>query len=208
MSGTTTVPVATVPPPVEREPGLAVLDDRRGTAGMWLTIATESMLFVCLFFAYFYLAKRSWQWSAENPPHMTLAIINAAVLVVSSGVIAFGTRLVSAGSFLAARLLLVATIVLGLGSLALEALDALDHVATLTPQMSAYGSIFYTITVLHSAHEVVGIWFLLFVLVLPSLRPADRSPFRPYYNVARYWYFITVVWLFVLAFLYVAPNAR
>lgn len=208
MSGATTVPVATVPPPIEREPGVAVLDDRRGTAAMWLTIATESMLFVCLFFVYFYLAEPDWQWSSAPPPHMTLAIINAAVLVVSSVVIGFGTRLVNVGGFLVARLLLVATIILGLGSLALEALDALDHMATVTPQMSAYGSIFYTITVIHSAHEVVGIWLLLFVLVLPQLRPADRSPFRPYYNVARYWYFVTVVWLFILAFLYVAPNAR
>lgn len=208
MSGATTVPIATVPPPVRRGPGIAVLEDRRGTLGMWLTIATEAMLFVTLFFAYFYLAKANWQWSAENPPKMTLAIINAAVLVVSSGTIAFGTALVSAGNFLVARLLLVATIILGLGSLALEALDALGHVATLTPQTSAYGSIFYTITVLHSAHEVVGIWLLLFLLLLPKLRPADRAPFRPYYNIALYWYFVTVVWLFVLAFLYVAPNAR
>lgn len=208
MSNSTTVPVATVPPPVRRGPGVAVLEDRRGTLGMWLTIVTEAMLFVCLFFAYFYLARGSWQWSSENPPHMTLAIVNAAVLVVSSGAIAFGTTLVTAGRFLAARLLLVATIVLGLGSLALEALDALDHVATLTPQTSAYGSIFYTITVLHSAHEVIGIWLFLFLLFLPKLRPADRAPFRPYYNIALYWYFITVVWLFILAFLYVAPNAR
>jgi cytochrome c oxidase subunit 3 len=208
MSSVTTIPNASVPPPVRPEPGLAVLEDRRGTFGMWLTIATEGMLFICLFFAYFYLAKPDWQWGAETPPHMSLAIINAAVLVASGGVIAFGGRLVRLGRYLAARLLLAVTIVLGLGSLTLEALDNLQHVATLTPQMSAYGSIFYTITIIHSAHEVVGIWLLIYILILPRLQPVDRSPHQPFHNVALYWYFVVVVWLWILAFLYVAPNAR
>lgn len=207
-TGLTTVPPASAPPPVERKPGVVILEDRRGTFGMWLTIATEGMLFVCLFFVYFYLAESDWQWSAENPPDMTLAIINAAVLFVSGFVIAFGNRLVDLGRYLAARLLLIATIVLGLGSLVIEAFDTLNHIQTLTPQTSPYGSIFYTITIVHSAHEVVGIWLLFWLLALPELRPADRSPHRPYLNIALYWYFVVVVWLFVLAFLYVAPNAR
>lgn len=51
------VPAGTVPPETQRKPEIAALDDRRGSWGMALAIATEAALFLCLFFAYFYLAK-------------------------------------------------------------------------------------------------------------------------------------------------------
>lgn len=205
---TTTIPVASVPPPVEREPGVAILDDKRGTFGMWLTIATEGSLFLCLFVAYFYLAKGNWRWTTEAPPKYLLAVINLAVLVVSGGVLAWGDHVVGHGRHTAARLTLAVTIILGLGSLTLDALDTMQHMQTLRPQTNAYGSIFYTITMFHLVHEVVGIWLLFYALVLPELEPARRPPHRAFHNVALYWYFIVVVWIFVIAFLYIAPNIR
>ena len=205
---TTTIPVASVPPPVEREPGIAIIDDRRGTLGMWLTIATEGALFVCLFFSYFYLAKGNWRWTTEAPPKLTLAVINLAILVVSAGVLWWGDRIVTLGRHSTARMVLAITILLGLASLLLDAFDTMQHLQTLKPTSNAYGSIFYTITMFHAAHEVVGVLLLLFALMLPELEPASRPPHRPFHNVALYWYFVVVIWIFVIAFLYAAPNVR
>jgi len=205
---TTIVPTASVPPPVEREPGVALLDDRRGTFAMCLTISTEASLFVCLFFAYFYLAKGNWRWTTEAPPKLTLAVINLAVLLVSGFVMATGDRIVNRGRHATARLLVVVTIILGLGSLALDAFDTMQHIQTVKPTTDAYGSIFYTITMFHAAHQVVGIWLLLYLLILPNLEPAPYPPHRPFHNIKLYWYFVVVVWIFVIAFLYIAPNIR
>lgn len=203
-----TAAVTNVPPPVEREPGIAVLDDRRGTAGMICTIATEGTLFICLFFAYFFLAKGNWRWVAEEPPKLTLAIIMLIVLWVSSGVLFWGEKQIKAGRYGAARAALAGTILLGLGFLALSAFDYKEHLEKLTPRMNAYGSIFYTITTFHVAHLIVGLFMLFYVLILPELEPTARSPHRPFHNASLYWHFVDFVWIWIVAFLYVAPNIR
>jgi heme/copper-type cytochrome/quinol oxidase subunit 3 len=36
--------------------------------------------------------------------------------------------------------------------------------------------------------------------------PAQHPPHRPYHNAAMYWHFVDIVWVFIVAILYVAPN--
>ena len=202
------VPPATVPPAVERTPRLAVLEDRRGTWAMILAIATEAALFLCLFSAYFYLAKGGWRWLAEDPPKLTLAIIMLIVLLASSGVLFWGEQQAKANRPALARLSLVITILMGLGFLVLSAFDYKHHLEKLTPRTDAYGSIFYTITTFHVAHLIVGLIMLAYVLLLPHIEPVNKPPHRPFHNASLYWHFVDVVWIFIVAFLYVAPNIR
>lgn len=203
-----TVPPATVPPAVERARGMAVLEDRRGTWAMALAIASEAALFLCLFFAYFYLAKGGWRWLAEEPPKLTLAIVMLIVLLASSAVLFWGEEQVKAGRTAMARLSLAITILLGLAFLVLSTFDYKEHLQKLTPQTDAYGSIFYTITSFHLAHLIVGLILLAYVLLLPHLEPVNKPPHCPLHNASLYWHFVDVVWIFIVAFLYVAPNIR
>ena len=194
--------------PIRRPPGVAPVDDRRGTGAMICAIATEAALFIILFFAYFYLARGGWRWLAEKPPKLTLALIMLAVLLTSSGVLMWGEKQLKARRFGSARGALGGTILVGIGFLVLQFFEYREHLRELTPRTNVYGSIFYTITSFHAAHVIVGLIILAYVLLLPRLEPVDRPPHRPYHNAALYWHFVDIVWIFIVAFLYVAPNVR
>lgn len=159
---------ATVPPRLEHA-GRLVVDNRRGTHAMLLTIATEAALFVMLFFAYFFLSKQGWRWPTEEPPKLKLALLMLAILLTSSGILTWGESQVKKRSYVAARLAMAITAALGVIFLFVQYLEYKDHLQTLTPRSNAYGSIFYTITSFHAAHVVVGLIMLLFVLALPRL---------------------------------------
>jgi cytochrome c oxidase subunit III len=184
------------------------LDDNRGTWGIALTIATEATLFVCLFASYFYLENNKDRWAIDHPPKLHYALIMLAVLAASSVVLHWGEKQVKAQRYVAARIGLAITIVMGLVFLTISALEYLDHWKDLTPYSDSYGSIFYTIVSFHAAHVIVGLLMLTYTLILPGYSPVLRSPYRPYHVAALYWHFVDAVWFFVVGLLYVMPNAR
>ena len=184
----------------------AQLETERGSYGMMLTILTEGFLFISLFASYFMLGSNKERWRIEELPKLHYALPMLVVLLVSSVVLHWGERQVKKASYGSARLALGLTILVGLGFLALSALDYREHWRTLTPYSDSYGSIFYTIVSFHAAHVIVGLLILAYVLVLPRYAPAAESPYRPYHVAAMYWHFVDVVWIFVVAILYVGPH--
>lgn len=193
-------PTTNAPPPVRR------IDDRRGSFGMILFIATEAALFLVLFFAYYYTDKRSAQWRGEIPPRLHYALPMLAVLLISSGVLYWGEQQLKKRRYGAARLALIGTILLGILFLILTVFDDSEELKHLTPQTDSYGSIYYTITTLHAAHVTFGVLMLLWVLAMSRWQPRVFTPHRPYQNVAMYWHFVDTVWVFIVALLFVAPN--
>lgn len=182
------------------------LDERRGIHAMWCVIATEFALFVCLFSSYFYLGNTNNRWATNHPPKVIFALIMLAVLVTSSIVLEWGGRQIKRERYGAGRLALVATVLIGLGFLTLQAFEYLDHWKTLTPYSNSYGSIFYTITSFHAAHVIVGLLILAYVGFLPRYGPTQESPYRPYKTASLYWHFVDVVWFFIVLILYGIPN--
>lgn len=204
-----TIALDRLPPDVASHPPLVTtLDDRRGTAGMWLFILTEAALFILLFFSYFYLAQGGWRWPLEEAPKLRLALPMLVVLWISSGVLHWGEKQVRAQRYSRARAGLAGTIGLGLVFLAMQAFEYMDHLKSLTPRTDVYGSIFYTITSFHAAHLILGLLMLIYALFLPAYEPVDRPPHRPYHNVALYWHFVDFVWFWIIIFLYIGPNTR
>ena len=181
------------------------LDEHRGTMGMWLAITTEALLFVCFFFAYFYIGHEHEAWPS-HPPKRMLALIMLAVLVTSSFVLHMGEKKVKEGAFGAARAWVVATILLGIGFLCIQALEYHKHLHEMRPTTNAYGSLFYTITSFHAAHLVVGLGMLIYVVTLPELGPAKHSPHKALHNASLYWHFVDVVWVFIVGLLYLLPH--
>ena len=202
------VTTESMPPLTEGELLVYPVDDQRGTAGMMLFIATESFLFVLLFFSYFYLSRGEVRWLREEPPKLPLAFVLLAILLLSSGVIFWGERQIKMGNTFKARASLAGTIILGVIFICVQVIEYRDHLKTLSPRTDVYGSIFYTITSFHAAHVIVGLLILAYVLILPRLEPTRDPPHRPFHNAAMYWHFVDIVWIFVVALLYVLPNLR
>ncbi|HLK51296.1 MAG TPA: cytochrome c oxidase subunit 3 [Bryobacteraceae bacterium] len=204
-----TIALDRLPPEVASHPPLVTtLDERRGTAGMWLFILTEAALFILLFFSYFYLAQGGWRWLGEEPPKLRLAIPMLVVLWISSAVLHWGERQVKAARYSRARTGLGLTILLGVIFLVMQAFEYMDHLKTLTPRTNVYGSIFYTITTFHAAHLILGLLMLCYALALPQYEPVNHPPHRPYHNTALYWHFVDFVWFWIIIFLYIGPNIR
>jgi heme/copper-type cytochrome/quinol oxidase subunit 3 len=204
-----TIAIDRLPPETRDHPPLVTtLDNRRGTAGMWLFIITEAALFVMLFFSYFYLAQGGWTWPLEKPPKLHYAIPMLVVLWASSGVLDLGERAVKRQRYSRGFLYLVLTIILGLGFLVLSAFEYMEHLGELLPTTDTYGSIFYTIVTFHAAHVITGLLMLGYAAIIPRWEPVDRPPHRPFHNAALYWHFVDVVWFFIVVFLYIVPNLR
>jgi heme/copper-type cytochrome/quinol oxidase subunit 3 len=192
----------------ERDIDLAALpiDERRGWYGMWCVIATEFMLFVCMFGAYYYLGANKYRWADELPPKLMYPLILLVVLLGSSLVLKWGEDRVKREEFTAARIALWITVAMGLVFLLLQSFEYASHWKELTPYSDSYGSIFYAITTLHAAHLVVGLLMLAYVGVLPRYGDTLGTPHRVYQTVAVYWHFVDLVWIFIVLLLYVVPH--
>lgn len=201
-------PVSTPPPEEEDISGPMIRglppDKHRGTWGMALAITTEALLFVCLFFAYFYVGRLQHQWPT-HAPKLQFAIPLLIILLVSSGTMYLAEERLKKGAHLAARLLLILTILIGITFVIVQTFEYLSHLEEVTPRTNSYGSLFYAITTFHALHVVVGLLMLCFAACMPELDPVD-SPHRPLHNAALYWHFVDVVWVFVVGLLYVMPH--
>jgi heme/copper-type cytochrome/quinol oxidase subunit 3 len=184
------------------------IDQRRGICAMWAVIATEAMLFVCMFGAYYYLGNNKDRWSLETPPHLKFPFILLAILLASSFVLDWGGRRVKAEEFSAGKIALWVTVLMGLVFLGLQGIEYKDHWKELAPYSDSYGSIFYTITTLHAAHVIFGLMMLTYLGVMPRWGKTLRTPHKPYETIALYWHFVDAVWIFIVLLLYVIPNLQ
>jgi heme/copper-type cytochrome/quinol oxidase subunit 3 len=175
---------------------------------MWCVIATEFMLFVCMFGAYYYLGANKYRWAQQMPPKLRYPIILLVVLLASSFVLKWGENQVKRSNFGAARMALWITVVMGLGFLVLQSFEYVSHWKDLTPYSDSYGSIFYAITTLHAMHVVAGLLMLCYVGILPRYGITRGSPHRVYETVALYWHFVDFVWVIIVLLLYVMPNIQ
>lgn len=184
------------------------IDQRRGIWAMWSVIATEAMLFICMFGAYYYLGNNKDRWAQQTPPELRFPLILLVILLSSSFVLHWGERQVQGERFSLGRIALWITVVLGLVFLAIQGFEYYYHWSELAPYSDAYGSIFYTITSLHAAHVIVGLMMLAYVGIQPRYGVTVRTPHKPYSTIALYWHFVDVVWVFIVIMLYVIPNLQ
>lgn len=196
-----------IPPPAAKLSVLPI-DQTRGIQAVWALIATEGTLFASMFGAYYYLGTNKDRWALQHPPHLVYPFILLAILLASSGVLHWGELQVEKEQYLAGRIALWLTVVLGLGFLVLQGFEYASEWGDLTPDSNSYGSIFYTITTLHAAHVIVGLLILTYVGFQPRYGFARRSPHLPYQVASRYWHFVDAVWVFVVTLLYVIPNIQ
>lgn len=182
------------------------IETGRGTWGMRLFVATEGMLFALLFFAYFYLGATQAQWPLEEDPSYKYALILLGILIASSFTAAWGESGIESGRQGRLQAGLAATLLLGIAFLGVQALEYRIHLRTLKPTDNAYGSIFYTVTTFHLAHFVLGLLFLLFAFVRSFAGHFTEERHLAVKNSVFYWHFVDIVWIFVVAILYILPH--
>lgn len=177
--------------------------------GMVWLIATEAALFSMLIFSYFFLRFRTPTWPPEgiSDPALGLPLVMTMILWSSSIPVHIADRGVRRGDLSRLRWGLAIGFALGAVFLGLQVLVEYPEILSeFTPQINAYGSLFFVITGFHGLHVLVGLLFSLWAQVgaWQGRYGSDRHVTVEVF--AMYWHFVDVVWLFVLLTVYLSPR--
>lgn len=181
--------------------------------GMIMFLTSEAMLFAGLIAAYLVLRWSEngfpWQlnhvWPPPGAPHLPILLtsINTVFLVSSSFTFHFSEGAVKKGKSGLAWLAL--TILLGAGFVGVQCYEwaHLHHEGLWFNQHGVFGSTFFVITGFHGVHVAIGVLLILWCF----LRQLFTRCFTPKHhialaNVALYWHFVDVVWIFLFILLY------
>ncbi len=171
-----------------------------------ILIAFEIMGFVGLITAYWVLRSGSFAWPPPNLPRLPLAVtaVNTAMLIVSAATMSRAVSAIRAGSQDGLRSALLATVVLGVGFLAIQGAEwaRLLHQG-LTLSSGSYGGTFYTLIGLHALHVVAAVIWLLAVLMVAQRRAYTAKRHAGVTMCATYWYFVCALWVVLFAVVYV-----
>ncbi|MEI8292858.1 MAG: heme-copper oxidase subunit III [bacterium] len=182
--------------------------------GMIMFLISEGMLFAGLLGGYFVLrwSENGFPWQAGHawPPskdiaHLPLLLtsINTVFLIASSCTFHMGEVAVLKGK--SGLGWLFVTIALGSLFVGLQCFEwtHLYHEGLWFNTGGVYGSSFFLITGFHGLHVAIGVllilWCFLRQLFTRCFTPTRHVALN---NVALYWHFVDVVWLFVLTLLY------
>jgi cytochrome c oxidase subunit 3 len=180
---------------------------------MIIFLISEGMLFAGLIAAYVVLRMSQsgfpWQenhaWPPGDSPHLPVLLtsINTIFLVSSSFTFHFSEVAVRKGKSGLGWLFL--TIILGATFVAIQGFEwaHLHHEGLWFDEGGIYGSSFFVITGFHGMHVAIGVLLIIWCF----LRQALTRCFTPVRhvaleNVALYWHFVDVVWLFLFTLLY------
>jgi cytochrome c oxidase subunit 3 len=178
---------------------------RTSFVGMVMALASWSMMFGSLFFAYAILRLKAGTWPPDGvaPLPRLLPFVNTVILFLSSCVLHRGVRAEAdarRGALLGA---LKATLALGSLFLVLQ-------LAVWVPlwrsgfriDSGIYGSIFYGLTVFHALHVLAGLVALL--VLVPGARAGRlRSGAQSRVRVsAMFWHFVDAVWVVMFVAVY------
>lgn len=176
-----------------------------GLIGAAVFIVSESVFFLGVFLAYFYLRADTRLVSDQPAPDLLLPVLNTLVLACSVVAIAWAERGIARGQ--QQRLVTGVTIAAALG-LVFMAVQSVEFARLaqvgFTPNSSAFGSTFFALLVFHVARVFAGVSFMVIVLIRALMGQFSARRRVAVQSCALYWYFIACVWLVVFVVLYIA----
>lgn len=190
--------------------------------GMWVFLASESLLFAGLFALYAALRVAHPAGFAEGVAHAKLAIgsANTFVLLTSSYAVAVAVRALRTGRpRLSWRLTLVA-VALGVAFLVAKGVEYGLHLSEgMSPGgrgafydahpvegLASYVTLYFAMTGLHALHVAVGV-VVLSTLALRVRRGAvTAEAAHPLALGALYWHLVDVVWVFLWPMFYLVGS--
>jgi len=197
---------------------------------MWLFLGTEVMFFGGMFCAY--LIYRLWYYhefaAGSRSLDIWLGTVNTAVLICSSLTVALGVRAAQMGKRRLLVLLLLLTLVFGLGFLGIKGVEWHDkfvhhHVPGISfnadelirdnPQIhidpahtQIYFSLYFAMTGLHALHMIIGVGIFCYLTYY-----AWKGRYTPEYNTpieigGLYWHFVDLIWIYLFPLLYLIDR--
>jgi len=172
--------------------------------GFWLFLATDLVLFACLFATYVILQDNTAGGPTEmqlfNVPSFTAETL---ILLTSSFTGGLGTYAMHKGSRRALITWMIITVLLGLSFIGLEVKEFVTYATHGAPlQRSAFLSAFFTLVGTHGAHVSLGILWMLSIIYQLARRGITPITARKVFIVGLYWHFLDIVWVFIFTVVY------
>jgi cytochrome c oxidase subunit III len=200
--------------------------------GMWLFLGTEVMFFGGMFCAY--LIYRLWYFpefaAGSRSLDIWLGTVNTAVLICSSLTVALGVRAAQMGKRRLLVVLLLLTLVFGLGFLGIKGVewhdkfvehhvpgisfsadDLIEHYPDLhidPSRTQIYFSLYFAMTGLHALHMIIGVGIFCYLTYY-----AWKGRYTPKYHTpveigGLYWHFVDLIWIYLFPLLYLIDRHR
>lgn len=173
---------------------------------MMLLVVIESVVFATLLTSYFYLLTTSAEWPPPGVgvPDLFLPIVNTAVLFASSIAVFWAGKGIERGN--QRQLKIGVTVGVGLEVVFFVIKVIMEGDVPFGITSHAYGSIFWTVNRLHTAHVMVAILMATVVAVLAWRGHYTASRRLGVQVVNIYWQFVTVIWIPVFTVLFLVPR--
>jgi len=169
------------------------------TMGIWLFLASEVMLFGALFSSYALLRVAAVDWpSGRDVLSLTFGLLNTMTLVLTT---LFVLRARSSGHA-KLRQNLGISILFAAVFLVSKSLEWRQELSLgLLPSTSTFLATYFTLTGLHAAHVVAGVFANVWVATGLARVSAAMTAGRTR-ALALYWVFVDLIWLIILVLLY------
>lgn len=165
-------------------------------------LASDIMLFAPFFAAYFLLRSTNRPWPPEGVDlDVARAAAATAVLVLSSLTLVMSDRAEHAERPVVQRRWLLVTIALGTAFLA----NQFSEYATLgfSADDHPYGSVYWLLTGLHSAHVTIGVLAMVLLYARSRLASSTRVVATWSGGVSMFWHLVDAVWIGVFLTIWV-----
>ena len=177
----------------------------RARLGMWLFLASEIMMFGAFIAAYVVL------WSSDPGGDATafdksalswkIACFNTAVLILSSFTMVKSVHAISKGNRGKCEDYMIATAALGTLFLIVKGIEYAGKFShNIGPDTNVFYGCYFLMTGFHGIHVLVGV--ILLVWCAFYIKRFDQHHYAPVENLALYWHFVDLVWIFLFPIVY------
>jgi cytochrome c oxidase subunit 3 len=177
--------------------------------GMASFLLSEVAFFVTLIVTYVAMMGRDIVGPSPNEAlRLPIVLLSTLCMLGSSVTIHGAERCFSLGAIAKFRLLLGATIALGILFLVLTGYEWYDLVVNkqLTISRNLFGTTYYTLVGFHALHVTVGVFAMLTLLLLALAKGLSVEHQAGVRLVAWYWHFVDAVWIVVFFVVYIASR--
>lgn len=170
--------------------------------GTMVFLASELLLFMGLFAAYFGLRSTTRPWPPEGiEPDVLLAAAGTAALMLSSYTLSRGLSRGGRGHPEMLRAWIVVTALLGVAFLGLEMWDWY-HVE-FAISTSPYGTMYFTLTGIHALHVLAGLIVLAVMFGRSMQGVYDSGDLDTAHAMSYYWQFCDATWVLIFLVVFV-----
>ena len=184
-----------------KQPGVPSASLRR--MGMWLLLASLSMLFGAILVGFLVLRGRAEQWPPPGSPPLPPGLwVSTALLVILSAVLVLAERGARSGHGAIRDRMLAVAVLLAVAFLAAQTANWMRMTEySVLPDQSLFVWFFYVLTILHAGHVLCGLVPLALVAVRSRAGRYAEGDSEAVHLVGMYWHFLLATWIAIFAVL-------